>query len=51
MTDKLADIYKTLLQTFQDTRHIIFDLSTPSMFEIGLRAAISEWFEEEIGKL
>ncbi len=50
LTTKLADISKTLLQDLQDTRHLIFKLSSPSMHEIGLRAAISEWLEEEIGK-
>ena len=50
LTTKLADISKTLLQALQNTRHLIFKLSSPSMHEIGLRAAISEWLEEEIEK-
>ena len=47
---KLDDVSGTLQQTLQDTRHLMSDLSSPSMIEIGLSAAISEWLEEKIGK-
>ena len=50
--DKLQDILNdasaSILQAVQDTRHVIFDLSSPAMREIGLRAAIAEWLEEEV---
>jgi signal transduction histidine kinase len=29
---------------------LMFDLSSPTMYEIGLSAAISEWMEEQVGK-
>jgi PAS domain S-box-containing protein len=47
---KLDDVSGTLQQTLQDTRHLMSDLSSPSMHEIGLSAAISEWLEETITK-
>ena len=45
LADKLDDVSRTLLETLQDTRHLIFDLSSPAMNEIGLGAAISEWLD------
>ncbi len=50
LTAKLDDVTETLQQTLQDTRHLMSDLSSPSMNEIGLSAAISEWLEETITK-
>ena len=50
LTAKLDDVTETLQQTLQDTRHLMADLSSPSMNEIGLSAAISEWLEETITK-
>ena len=46
----LDEVSQSVLQAAQDTRHLIFDLSSPSMNEIGLAAAISEWLEEQVGK-
>lgn len=46
----LDDISESLLQTVQDTRDVIYDLSPPQMNEISLAAAISEWLEEQIEK-
>ncbi|MHC4165621.1 MAG: PAS domain S-box protein [Planctomycetota bacterium] len=46
----LDEISESLRQTVQDTRNLIFDLSSPSMNEIGLAAAISEWLEQQIQK-
>ena len=46
----LDDISETLLHTIQDTKNLTFELSAPSMNEIGLGAAISEWLEEYIGR-
>ena len=37
-------------QTLQETRNLMADLSSSSMVEIGLSAAISEWLEEKIAK-
>ena len=44
------DISNIMLQALQDTRSLIFELSSPSMNELGLGAAISEWLEEQIEK-
>ena len=44
------DISSIMLQALQETRSLIFELSTPSMNDIGLGAAISEWLEEQIEK-
>ena len=46
----VKDISNILLKALQDTRSLIFELSSPSMNEIGLAAAISEWLEEQIAK-
>ena len=46
----VKDISNILLKALQDTRSLIFELSSPSMNEIGLAAAISEWLEEQITK-
>jgi signal transduction histidine kinase len=37
-----------LLETIKETRNLMSELSSPSMNEIGLSAAISEWLEENI---
>ena len=50
LTAKLDDISETLREAVHDTRHLMFELSSPTMHSIGLRAAISEWLEEEMGK-
>ena len=50
LIEKLNDVSQTLLKAIADSRHLIFDLSSPTMNEIGLTAAISEWMEEKIGK-
>jgi signal transduction histidine kinase len=48
LQDILNDVSVSMRQAVQDTRHIIYDLSSPAMREIGLRAAIAEWLEEEV---
>jgi PAS domain S-box-containing protein len=37
---------KMLLTVIQDTRHLIFEISSPSLNEFGLSAAITEWKEQ-----
>ena len=44
----VKDISNIILHALKDTRSLISDLSSPSMNEIGLGAAISEWIEEHI---
>jgi len=46
----LDDTSETLLHTIQDTKNLIFELSVPSMNELGLGAAISDWLEEQLGR-
>lgn len=42
------DVSNIMLQALQETRSLIFELSSPAMNEFGLSAAISEWLEEHI---
>jgi signal transduction histidine kinase len=44
----LDEISRSLLGTIQDTRELIFDLSSPLLNEFGLAAAISNWLEEQV---
>ena len=44
----VKDISNIMLQALQETRSLMFDLSSPSMNEIGLSAAISEWLDDQI---
>ena len=46
----VKDISNIMLLALQETRSLIFELSTQSMNDIGLAAAISEWLEEKIEK-
>jgi signal transduction histidine kinase len=46
--EQLEEVSKTLLKSIRDTRHLIFELSSPSVHEHGLGPAISEWVEEKI---
>jgi PAS domain S-box-containing protein len=49
LADKLDDLSDTLLETIEDTKQLMFELSSPSMNEIGLSTAISEWLKVQIG--
>jgi PAS domain S-box-containing protein len=44
----LEEISGSLLEASQQTRHLIFDLSTPAIKELGLQAAISDWLNEKM---
>ena len=44
------DISRILLKAIQDTKNLILELSSPSMYEIGLGAGISELLEGQIEK-
>ena len=46
----VKDVSRLLLLALQDTRNLIFELTSPALNELGLSAAISEWLEEKIGK-
>ena len=45
---ELNEISQSLLQAVQDTRDIMYDLSSPAIDEFGLDAAISEWMDDRI---
>lgn len=44
----LDEIYQHLDQIIWDTRSLTFDLSSPTLYELGLEAAIREWLYDEI---
>ncbi len=44
----LEEVSRTLLEASQQTRHLIFDLSTPAIQELGLQAAIKDWLNEKM---
>ena len=48
LTAALDDISESLREALEDTRQLVFDLSSPSMNEIGLAAAVSEWLREQV---
>lgn len=50
LRNTLKEVSESILQTAKETRHLIFDLSSPLMNELGLSSAIAEWMEEEIKK-
>jgi signal transduction histidine kinase len=47
---KLAGVSQVLRESLQQIRNVLLDLSSPSMNEIGLGAAISEWLEQQVGR-
>lgn len=47
---KLQELSDSMLQATQDTKNLIFDLSSPALSELGLGPAISEWLEEQVGQ-
>ncbi|MCJ7728659.1 MAG: PAS domain-containing protein, partial [Sedimentisphaerales bacterium] len=44
----LDEIYQHLDQIIRDTRSLTFDLSSPTLYELGLEAAIREWLYDEV---
>ena len=47
---KLDDVSQILRESLGQIREVLLDLSSPSMNEIGLGEAISEWLEQQIGR-
>jgi len=47
---KLDDVSQILRESLGQIREVLLDLSSPSMNEIGLGVAISEWLEQQIGR-
>ena len=50
LAKQLEDISNTLKQAILDTRSLVFELSSPSLNQLGLGPAIAEWMEEQIGE-
>ena len=48
LSEKLQNVSGNLRLAVEDTRHIISDLSSPLLNELGFEAAISEWLEENV---
>jgi signal transduction histidine kinase len=46
----LGEVSSSLRQAIQDTQHVISDLSSPLINELGLAAALSEWLKARIGE-
>jgi PAS domain S-box-containing protein len=44
----LDQIYEDINQIIEDTRSLTFDLGSPTLYELGLEAAIREWLTEEV---
>ncbi len=45
---QLEEISQTMLRAIQDTRHLIFHLSTPTLDELGMGPAIEEWMKHMV---
>jgi PAS domain S-box-containing protein len=48
LKEQFDELSQTLLTAVKDTRHLIFELSSPTLHELGLGAAISEWIELKV---
>ncbi|MFH1613722.1 MAG: MEDS domain-containing protein [Planctomycetota bacterium] len=48
LAKSLDGIYRNLDRIIGDTRTLTFDLSSPTLYELGLEAAIREWLHEEV---
>ena len=44
----IDELSQSLLHIIQDTKELLFELSSPLLYEIGLSAAISHWISEQI---
>jgi PAS domain S-box-containing protein len=48
LVKSVDEIYKHLDQIIQDMRFLIFDLGSPTLYELGLETAVREYLNEEI---
>jgi PAS domain S-box-containing protein len=48
LSKPLDEIYEDINRIIQDTRSLTFDLGSPTLYELGLEAAIREWLNEEV---
>jgi PAS domain S-box-containing protein len=44
----LDEVSESLRNAIEDTEVLVFDLSSPLLYEVGLGAAISEWLEQQL---
>jgi signal transduction histidine kinase len=49
-TKKMEEVSQILRESLGQIREVLLDLSSPSMNEIGLGEAVSEWLEQQIGR-
>jgi len=47
LTKPVDEIYEHLDQIIQNMRSLTFDLGSPTLYELGLEAAVREWLNEE----
>ena len=50
LTKPLDKVLKSIDKIIQDMRSLTFDLGSPTLYEIGLKAAVREFLNEEIGQ-
>lgn len=48
LADALDEISRSLKKTIQDTKSMVFELSSPLLDELGLLSAIRHWLEENV---
>jgi PAS domain S-box-containing protein len=48
LSKPMDEIYEDINQIIQETRSLTFDLGSPTLYELGLAAAIREWLNEEV---
>jgi signal transduction histidine kinase len=46
---RIEEASRALLESLREIRRLMLDLGSPSLNEIGLPAALSEWLEKEVG--
>ncbi len=46
----LSEIKLMLGQTITEARNLMFDLSSPVLYDLGFEAAVAEWLGEQVGK-
>jgi PAS domain S-box-containing protein len=46
----IDELSQSLLHIIQDTKELLFELSSPLLYELGLSAAISHWLSEQISR-
>ena len=50
LIEPLDEMYKYLDNVIEEMRSLIFDVGSPTLYELGLEVAVREWLNEEIQK-